>query len=338
METNAKLYQLVRVAELYYEQQLSQIEIAERMGVSRSTVSRILAEAHELGVVEITIHRPVEKNTRLSEQIQKKFDLREVVVVRGGDTYDEVLHKVGIATSELLLAVLKDNMVLGISWGATLYRTIQVMRKTPLRGVEVVQLMGSLGSGNPSIDGPELALRLAEKLNGGYRIINAPAVVKNQELRDHLLQQPQISAIINLVSQAEVMLTGIGSFAGDMSSLMRAGYITIEEKNALQAEGAVGHLLAQPIDIWGNQVGKDFSDRVVAAPLEYLRKTEWSIGCSGSALKAPAVLGAIRGKYYNALVIDEASAREILLLLEDDELPEPINLEASVNTADLPGS
>lgn len=334
MDTSAKLYQLVRVAELYYEQQLSQIEIADRLGVSRSTVSRLLAEAHELGVVEITIHRPVEKITRLSEQIRKTYDLREVVVVRGGETNEEVLHNVGIATSELLLTVLKNDMVLGISWGVTLYNTIQVMRKTPLRGIEVVQLMGGLGSGNPSIDGPELALRLAEKLNGSYRIINAPAVVKNKELRDHLMQQPQISATLELVSHAGVMLTGIGSFAGDMSSLMRAGYITTEEKNALQAEGAVGHLLAQPIDIFGNQVGVEFTGRVVAAPLNYLRKAEWSIGCSASALKAPAVLGAIRGKYYNALVIDEATAREILLLSEGEDFPETIGVQASLNAAD----
>jgi len=319
MESNTKLMQMVRVAELYYEQRLSQVEISEMLGISRSTVSRLLADAHEQGVVEVTIHRPVEKVARLSEMIRKTLGLRDAIVVRGGETYEEVLNHVGLATAELLLSLLKDNMILGISWGVTLYHTVQSIQKSSFHGIEVVQLMGSLGQGNPATDGPELALRFAERLNGTYRIINAPALVRSKDVRDDLLQQPQIQTVIERASRAQICLTGIGSFADEMSSLMRAGYLTNEDRTTLRSEGAVGHILSRPIDINGNQIDSRFSDRVVAAPLDYLRKAEWSIGCSASPLKAPAVLGAIRGKYYNTLVIDEASAREILRLVEEKE-------------------
>lgn len=314
MDATSKTYQLVRVAEYYYEQNLSQVEIAERLGVSRATVSRLLAEALEQGIVEIIIHRPVEKALGIAETLRSTFNLREVIVVRGGDTYQDVLENVGRATAELLMCVLSNNATLGISFGNTLYHTFLAMRKTELKGIEVIQLMGSLGSDNPAIDGPELAIRMAERLNGTYRIINAPATVKSKDLRDELLSQPQIQAVLERASMAHVIVTGIGSFADEMSSLIRAGYMTLEERSALLSQGAVGHLLARPIDIEGNEVGCEYADRVIAAPLSYLRNTDWSIGCSGSPLKATAVLGAIRGHYYNALVIDEGTAREVLRL------------------------
>jgi deoxyribonucleoside regulator len=322
LETNAKTMQMVRVAELYYEQHLSQIDISEIMGISRSTVSRLLAEAHEQGIVEITIRRPVEKVARLSEMMRKQFGLRDAIVVRGGETYDEVLDHVGLATAELLQSVLRDGMILGISWGVTLYHTLQYIRKSSLKGIVVIQMMGSLGHGNPATDGPELALRFAEKLNGAYRIISAPAVVRSKDVRQDLINQPQIQSVIEQGSKAQVCLTGIGSLADEMSSLMRAGYMTAEERAMLRMKNGVGHILSRPIDVNGNEIDSEFSDRVVASPLESLRNAEWSIGCSGSPLKAPAVLGAIRGKYYNALVIDEASAREVLRLAETSELIE----------------
>lgn len=55
-ETRLRL--LTRVAELYYEQGLTQEGISAELGYSRSAISRLLTEAREVGIVEITIHYP----------------------------------------------------------------------------------------------------------------------------------------------------------------------------------------------------------------------------------------------------------------------------------------
>lgn len=52
---------LAEVAQLYYEQSLDQADIAARKGVSRSSVSRLLTEAHELGVIEFRINFPIHR-------------------------------------------------------------------------------------------------------------------------------------------------------------------------------------------------------------------------------------------------------------------------------------
>ena len=57
---------LVHISELYYQQELSQQEISQIMGISRPTVSRLLDEAKETGVVEVIIHSPIVKHPKLS--------------------------------------------------------------------------------------------------------------------------------------------------------------------------------------------------------------------------------------------------------------------------------
>ena len=49
---------LARVASLYYEDNLTQAEISRHVHTSRSTVSRLLRQARDSGIVEITIHYP----------------------------------------------------------------------------------------------------------------------------------------------------------------------------------------------------------------------------------------------------------------------------------------
>ena len=71
--------QLVRASELYYERGLSQQKIADILGVSRPTVSRLLEEARKSGVVEIVVHAPLKQNYELSERLRRELDRKSVV-------------------------------------------------------------------------------------------------------------------------------------------------------------------------------------------------------------------------------------------------------------------
>ncbi len=316
MDTRTKDAQLVRVAELYYEQGMNQGAIAKIMGSSPSTVSRLLAEALELGIVEITIHRPITKQPELARLLREQFDLQDVIVVEGGNDYEDSMKNVASAAAEWLATMLRNDDVLGISFGNTLYHTANAMNSMPFRGVEVVQLIGGLGQGDPAVDGPELTMRFARKLNAKYRYINAPCVVESVELRDQLMSQPQVRQTIERGLQSRIMMTGVGALADQMSSLVRAGYMTTDDVRNLSSHGAVGHLNAQMINIYGDECEDEFNRRVIGVPLDSMRHAEWSVGIAASALKAPPILGGVRGGFYNALIIDDGAAREVLSLAE----------------------
>ncbi len=300
-------------AELYYEQDLSQQEISRILGCSHSTVSRLLADARELEIVEFKINRPVDTVPDLAVELRRKFDLRNAVVVRDGANRKQNYRNVGTAAAEFLSGVIDDGMKVGVTWGETLAEALQAMEPQALEDVEVVQISGSLGPSTSDEDGPKSAIRLAELLDASCHLIPAPAVVDSEQARDLFISQPQIREALDRAANVDVIVQGIGTLAAGMSSLRRANYISSEEREAARAVGAVGHVFARMIDINGQEVS-GYSNRVIGIPLENMRKALWSIGISASVEKAPAILGALRGQYFNCIVIEEESAREVLRL------------------------
>ena len=300
-------------AELYYEQDLSQQEISRILGCSHSTVSRLLADARELEIVEFKINRPVDTVPDLAVELRRKFDLRNAVVVRDGANRKQNYRNVGTAAAEFLSGVIDDGMKVGVTWGETLAEALRAMEPQAFEDVEVVQISGSLGPSTSDEDGPKSAIRLAELLDASCHLIPAPAVVDSEQARDLFISQPQIREALDRAANVDVIVQGIGTLAAGMSSLRRANYISSEEREAARAVGAVGHVFARMIDINGQEVS-GYSNRVIGIPLENMRKALWSIGISASVEKAPAILGALRGQYFNCIVIEEASAREVLRL------------------------
>ena len=64
--------QLVAAARLYYESNLTQAQIAQRLNVSRPSVSKMLARARELGIVHIEIRAGDEGKADLLQRLQSQ--------------------------------------------------------------------------------------------------------------------------------------------------------------------------------------------------------------------------------------------------------------------------
>lgn len=304
---------LIRAAELYYQQGLSQNDIAEILCISRPTVSRILDEARELGIIEIIIHSPIKKNAELSKSLRTTFNLKDAIVVSGSFDYDTALHKCSTAAAHFLNSIIENNHTLGISWGPAINYLCDSIEPHEYYNINVVQMVGCLGTGNPSIDGLELAMKISDKLKGTYSNIYAPAFVDNETVYSYLIVEPQIEATLKKALNVDIVLTGIGSLSDRASTLQRSGYLTEKERQNLLSKGGVGHLLARIFDINGTEIPIE-GKYVISAPLDALRSPKWSIGICASEMKAISVLAAIRAGYINTLISDEALAIKLLEL------------------------
>lgn len=314
MNKNSRSEKIVQAAELFYEQRVSQIGIAQILDCSRSTVSRLLSDAIETGIVKIIIKRPVEKYPYLAERIKDYFKLREVIVVSGGSNKEQAYPNVGYATAELLSKIIHPGCIIGISWGVTLSYVVKEMYEFTYdaKGIEVVQLMGGLGSRDPAIDGPELARKMAECLGGTYRTIQSPAVLETLESAQHILKEAKIKEVMDRAKLAEIIISSVGSLKDNLSSIERSGFIKKEEIAYYLSKGAIGHSLARLIDENGIQIDHPYNQRVIAVSFDVLQKAKWSIGISASPLKASIIIGAIKNKLFNTLVIDDGTAKEII--------------------------
>ena len=113
---------MVKIAKMYYQQGLTQTEIAKRLRLSRPTISRMMQEALQQGIVRIEIADIPGDQSELTQELQSKYDLFEVIVVDVNCpmTYEGVSDVLGIAAADYFQRVVKDGDVIGLTWGSAL--------------------------------------------------------------------------------------------------------------------------------------------------------------------------------------------------------------------------
>ncbi len=310
-----KLELLAQIASWYYEQNLTQEDIARRIGKSRSMVSRLLREAREAGIVEVRIRHPfLRRHAVLENRLCKVFGLQMAWVLDNPPSdYTLLLSRVGQLGAQCLQAHLHDGMSIGVGWGTGVHAVVRAMGEIPLRGVTVVQLIGAVGYGDPLIDGPELARWLAQKLGATYRVLHAPLLVENELVARALFQERAIAETLALGRQVDMALIGIGTIVRHLSSLRRAGYLSDQDLAHLQEIGVVGDILARQLDIYGRVLDIPLNRRVIGVRVpEDLARIPFVVAIAGGVEKAPAILAALRSGLINALVTDAGAASAVL--------------------------
>lgn len=306
-------YLLLQVASLYYEQGLTQEEVARRVNLSRSNVSRLLAEARRQGVVEIHVRHPVPTVPTLESKLKSRFGLQDAHVLASGmRSPDMTLRGVGALAAEQIRVYLHDNMVVSLGSGRALHETVHAFRPVSVRQVDVAQMMGGIGAADPDMDGNELARHLAEAMSARLYYLRAPYVVESAAIRDGLMKERDIRLVMEIARNADLAIVGLGSVSPPLSGLLRAGYLTEDELRAIAETGAVGDICGQYIDIHGRVCELELYRRIITIDLPSLLAMKRLVAVAAWREKAPVILGALRGGFVDVLVTDETAAQEVL--------------------------
>lgn len=184
---------MAEVARLYYVRELTQQQIADRLGVSRFKVLRLLEQARAEGVVRFEIDEAVPVDDELSQRLEERYGIAAVVVERD----------VARATAELLPSLLDRSDVLGVAWGRTLAEIAESLPPGE-SGVPVVQICGAIDGVSPGARPTEVAARFAAWTGGSFHPLEAPAVADEHALRRAVRPTTAIFDDVSLV------LLGIG--------------------------------------------------------------------------------------------------------------------------------
>ncbi|MBU3215082.1 sugar-binding transcriptional regulator [Clostridium estertheticum] len=319
MNENEKNSLLASVASLYYEHDMTQSQIAERLFTSRSKISRLLKEARDKKIVEIIIKEPWERLMDIENEFMKRFKLKHVRIINTkGSSYELTLIKLGEIAAYYIDAKINKNTILGISWGNTIYNTVQSLKSNKNIPLTVVQIMGAALKDNPEIDGIDLVKQFAKIYGGKYHYLLAPLFVEDKDMKDKLIRDPYISDTLSLAKRATVILTSVGSIDSTISNTAWSKYIDSYTQYSLQSSGAVGHIGGRYYDINGKQIESELNNTIIGIDLIDFYNAPDVICVAGSKEKSKAILGAIRGKYIKTLIIDDTAALKILEL--DDEV------------------
>ena len=313
-----RLQLISEIARRYYVDGLSQEDIAKAVGLSRPSISRLLLDAKDLGIVEIRINPPIPTVPGLEKQLAEKFGLREVRVAERKTASDEdVRRMLGQLSVSILDRVLQDGMILGLAWGTAVHAAVQALRPRRLPNVKVVQLIGGVGAPHSTIDGPEQVRRAGEVFGAQHYYLNAPMRVDNGEVAAALREDHTIKEVLELAQHAEVALIGIGSINPQISTHFHVGYVSYEELRQLDKLGAAGAMVGFYYNLRGESIPLPWLDPcVIGVTWDDLNHCGTVIGVAAGALKAAAILGAVRTGVLDILIVDDAAAEGVLALAD----------------------
>ncbi|WP_127841891.1 sugar-binding transcriptional regulator [Actinomyces wuliandei] len=308
---------LLRVSRMYYEEQLTQAEIARRVGYSRATVSRMLTRARETGIVTISISHPLERILSVERGLRQALPLQVVRVTPVHD--DNILDAIGRGAAELLTDTITDGQVVAVGNGRSVAATARHLRPVPRPGCTIVQLLGSVPGGLPAWgrDAPTVCSRIAQRLGAKTARMAVPLMVDDPALLQPLMREEKVATVLALAARADVALVGVAGIEAHGAGNILAEYLTAEVREAIRAGGATGHILDHHFDARGRHVPTPLTARTLALPLRDLKKIPLVIGVAAGSDKVEAVVSAVRGGILSGLVTDDETASSILQHVHD---------------------
>ncbi|WP_196594321.1 sugar-binding transcriptional regulator [Pectinatus sottacetonis] len=302
---------LRKVAHMYYEADMKQSDIAKRLGLDRTTVSKYLKRAKEQGIVKITLE--YDSYSDLENMLEEKFNLKEVYVVPSAGSQSETLSLVGKAALHLLSRLIKNRMVIGFNWGRSMGAIANEATRESFAAVnaDFVPLVGGSESLDSELLVNTICYKVANAFNANTHYLYAPAITRTADIKDAIIRDVNYLKIQDFWNRLDIAFVGIGSPYSASNVIwtdgLKSDYIQTNFKGSI-----AGELCTRFYDKNGNEVPTEVVERTIAIPFEKLRKVNYSIGVAAAGEKVPAIYAAFRGKLINVLITDKSTAEKLL--------------------------
>ena len=309
---------MLRVADLYYNRDLSQQEIAEKLNISRPTISKLLKSARAAGIVKITVNDVTgRKYFRLEQELEDKLGLKEVFIVDSADNDDATGEAIGEAGAAYLARILRDGDIVGVSMGSTLSKILHYPQNTFFSGVTFVPMIGGIGILSGHLHSNAIAEGLASNFGGNYLPIHAPAMVSRFKTKVELMKEASIRRVFKKANRMNIALLGIGAPTPD-STIVKTGYFNQEMLSEIEGKEICGDICMSFFDKNGDIDRYGYNKTVIGINIKILKNVPYAVGMCFGESKVPAILGAVAGGYINVLITDLNTARLLKYAGDDD--------------------
>jgi len=309
---------LTRVASMYYLGDMTQETIAASLGLSRPKVGRLLTQAREAGIVEISVNLHPSLAVPVETEMTARFGLaRTILIVDQGDE-ENIRAQAGRAAVDLLDRSMRDGTIVTIGMGRNA-RAVGVAAGIAAEGLSsrkatIISAMGGAALIGEGLNSNDIASRLGQAFGSSAQGIYAPAYAASEEIRDAYLSSEDVRDTIERARTADIAIVGIGDANND-SLVVKLGLIAVAEMGRMRADGAVGDILGSFFNRDGAPIASWIEDRVVGLTgARDLRKIPTVIAVAPEPSKAEAILGALNSGIVHTLITSLSAARRVIEL------------------------
>lgn len=297
---------LYAAAHMYYSEDATQAQVAEELGMSRATVSRLLAEARAHGIVTIEVHRPTTFDASgLAGDLTQALGINRAWIGHGSSVVHAGRALAPQVGQALEAAELHFGDALLVSSGASVYEASRSEVPT-LPGVVVAPTVGGMYEPDAYYQTNEIVRRMAMKVQGNAEFLYAPAM-PGPELAPMLRNDPTIRRVTALWDTASVALLGIGA-----APRLRTSLPSVISKDRNTMANSVGDICTRPFDRDGEPIVFPGMEDLVAMDFDQLRRVPHAIAIAAGADKVASIRAAAKASLFNELVTDAETAQALL--------------------------
>ena len=288
-----KQKKLAYVARKYYLEDQKQSDIARELGVSRPLISRMLSEARELGLVEITIHEPGAREAKLLERLQLSSSIRGGILVEEGANDDATNRLLSQGAMELLrrLGVRR----LGVGWGYLIGQLVSWLEENPQPNstiTDICPLVGNASIPARNYQSNENVRLMAQQMGSTPHFLYLPALPDSLEEKQVLCSTEVYRQIYQQWETLDTALVNIGNYPSspDFASLVRYGSL-------LQQQRACGRMLIYYFNEDGFIIQSE-QDFAIQIPIDLLKRCPNIVGVCSANTSAKALCGALKSGFF----------------------------------------
>ena len=301
----------MRVAKLYYEEDLTQEQIGDLMGLSRVKVNRVLQRARKLGVVKITVNAPKGETFETEHKLAIKYKLRDAVVVPTPDDSSALLDALAKGAAAWLESHLTDGMRVGLGMGRTISHIPQYFKTSESKDCCFCEVIGGAAETSGGFSNYNVTSKMAELADARAEYVYAPSILSSEAVCDSFKKEPSIADALERARKCDIILQSVGPV--DTTALMYVhGYFNMHDLETIKKDGAVGDALGRYFDQDGKPVQTRLDGQLLGLELADLAAVPWSVVIAGGDLKVPVIRAALIGKLFNVFVTDEKTAMQLL--------------------------
>jgi DNA-binding transcriptional regulator LsrR (DeoR family) len=300
-----------KVAKLYYEDDLTQGDIAKKMGFSRVKIHRILRSAKESGIVQVVINTPSEESLHFENLLIHRYNLRDCVVVDDASPGDDHYLTLAKGAASWLKQHLRSGLRVGLGLGRTLSFLPQVFEREKEIDCIFTEVAGAVSDHSWGFETNNIASQMAEIFGGKAELFYAPTLVSNHQLKEQLIQERSVKKALQRARSCDMVLQSVGT-VDETALLFIHGYISRTDLDALKEAGAVGDALGCYYDQEGHLVPSPIDGLMIGLHINELVELPWSVLIAGGPEKVSPIDAALQGAYFNVLITNLETADKLM--------------------------
>ncbi|WP_019146877.1 sugar-binding transcriptional regulator [Timonella senegalensis] len=307
---------ILRVASMYYLQDVKMETIARHMGTSRSTVSRMIKEARDSGLVEITLRPAQSRAPGLRQHFRETWGVEAFVVPVMDSHSDESRHEqVALTCAKLVANWFQSEMVLSVAWGTTLSAIARHLPKKPTQGGAIVQLNGAANTRTSGVAyAGDLIASFAEAFDAHAVYFPVPAFFDFDETKEAMWRERSIRRVIEMQRAADIALFSVGALTGGLPShVYSAGYLEQDDVETLDREGVVGDVCTVFLREDGTYADIPINSRATGPNPMQLKNIPRRVCAVSGDNKVTPLRAALRAGVITDLIIDEITATKFMI-------------------------